>query len=192
MSQADQIHLNKLKQGNAEGLNALFKSYYRLVCTISFRMTNDQQTAEDIGQEVFMELWSKREKIEIKSSVKAYLSRAASNKTLNFIRDQKIKLSDSEELEPEAFGAAEEVNTQDLADLNAKISKAIQVLPTRCRLVFLLSRDQHMSYQEIAEALDISIKTVENQISKALKILRNRLGPYVVKMLILGITALLA
>jgi len=150
-------------------------------------MINDQQIAEDIAQEVFMELWKKREQLNITGSLKSYLTRAAFNKTLNHIRDQKIRLSDSKELEVEDFGGVEDVDQTNVDDLKRKIAEAVQLLPDRCRMVFLLSRDQQMTYQEIAEALDISIKTVENQISKALKILRKYLGPYVANLLIFGI-----
>ncbi len=180
-------YLELLKNGDPEGLNALFKAYFRLVCTVSFRMINDQQTAEDIGQEVFMELWKKRDRISITGSIKSYLVRAASNKTLNFIRDQKIKLSNAEEPTVEDFGGTTDTEFEGTEELKEKISEAIKELPDRCRLVFLLSRDQEMSYREIAESLDISIKTVENQISKALKILRTRLAPYVAKMLVYGV-----
>jgi len=183
----DQQFLDLLKEGNPEGLNGLFKAYYRLVCTVSFRMIKDQQTAEDIGQEVYMELWKKRGSLNITGSIKSYLTRAASNKTLNFIRDQKIKLSNAEEPLIEDFGGAMDKDLEGTAELEAKIAESIKALPDRCRMVFLLSRDQDMSYKEIAEALDISIKTVENQISKALKLLRGRLGPYVAKMLIIGV-----
>jgi len=185
--ESDQKFLQLLKASNPEGLNGLFKSYFRLVCTVSFRMINDQQNAEDIGQEVFMALWNKREELNITGSVKSYLIRAASNKTLNFIRDQKIKLSNTEEPLIEDFGGAPDEDFEGTKELKEKIAEAIQALPDRCRMVFLLSRDQNMSYKEIAEALDISIKTVENQISKALKQLRSRLGPYVAKMLIIGL-----
>ena len=184
--------LDLLKQGNPAGLNGLFKAYFRLVCTVSYRMTNDQQTAEDIGQEVFMQLWKKRKDLNITVSVKSYLTRAASNKTLNFIRDQKIKLSGAEEPLAEDFGGTTDAEFEGTVELKAKIAESIKELPDRCRMVFLLSRDQEMSYREIAEALDISIKTVENQISKALKILRIKLGPYVAKLLILGVLSSLA
>ena len=187
----DQQNLKLLKQGDQTGLNALFKSYYRLVCTIAYRMINDAQIAEDIGQEVFMELWRKREQIEIKSTVKGYLSRTASNKTLNYIRDRKINLSRGQEIEPDTLGSIEMQDKANLEDLKQKIAAAVQNLPEKCRLVFLLSRDQEMSYKEIAEALDISTKTVENQISKALKMLRGQLGAYVAKLLIIGIFATL-
>jgi len=187
----DQRHLDLLRKGDQKGLNALFKAYYRLVCTISFRIIRDKQIAEDIAQEVFLELWKKREQLKVTSSIKAYLSRAASNKTLNYIRDQKINLSRGEELEHDSLGAVESTSAVDLEDLKKKIAVAVQNLPDKCRLVFLLSRDQNMSYKEISEALDISTKTVENQISKALKFLRSQLGTYVAKLLIIGITGTL-
>ena len=127
----------------------------------------------------FLKFWRKREKIVITTSLKAYLRRAAVNKTLNYIRDQKVK-PDGEDRLPPLESKSVSINQQlEAAELKILIDRSIDQLPKRCRLVFVLSRFEDMSYQEIADKLDISIKTVENQISKALKYLRASLGPYI-------------
>lgn len=109
--------------------------------------------------------------------MKAYLKRAAVNRTLNFIRDNKITFEGEEELpilKGKITGASAKMEADELQEM---INRAIDGLPERCRMIFLLSRFEDMSYNEIAQKLDISVKTVENQISKALKILREVLGP---------------
>lgn len=133
---------------------------------------------EDIAQDVFYELWKKRARLTIKTSLKAYLRRAAMNKALNFIRDQKIKFDDEEKQAPLESKIPSINQKLEAAELQQLIDQVIDDLPERCRVVFVLSRFEEMSYNEIAKQLDISSKTVENQISKALKILRVRLGDY--------------
>lgn len=142
-------------------------------------MIADKQIAEDLGQEVFMDLWNKRKQLMIKTSLGAYLSKAISNKTLNHLRDNKIKLAPEDKIlqMPSVGGSVQQSMESD--ELQIKIKAAIATLPERCRMVFVLSRYQQLTYSEIAENLDISVKTVENQISKALKILKEKLGPYV-------------
>ncbi|MEL6864763.1 MAG: sigma-70 family RNA polymerase sigma factor, partial [Bacteroidota bacterium] len=123
--------------------------------------------------------WKKRHRINIQTSLKAYLKRAAVNKSLNYIRDQKIKF---EEVGKAPVLSTKSHNAQlEAKELQEQINLAVNALPERCRIIFSLSRFEEMSYQEIANTLQISTKTVENQISKALKILRQAIGPYLSK-----------
>lgn len=176
---SDQELINNLQNGNERAIDILFRRHYSFVCHAVYRILKDSNTAEDIAQEVFFGLWKKRENLNITISVKAYLKRAAINKSLNFIRDQKIKFDDKEEQLP--ILTSNQSTTQEkleAEDLQKKIDEAIDSLPEKCRLVFTLSRFEEMTYQEIADHLGISIKTVENQISKALRVLRSVLGPF--------------
>ena len=144
-----------------------------------YRILSDENLSEDIAQEVFYELWKKRHRINIQTSLKAYLKRAAVNKSLNYIRDQKIKF---EEVSKAPVLSTKSHNAQlEAKELQEQINLAVNALPERCRIIFSLSRFEEMSYQEIANTLQISTKTVENQISKALKILRQAIGPYLSK-----------
>ena len=176
---SDQELISILQKGNEQAIDILFRRHYSFVCQSVYRILKDGNTAEDIAQEVFFGLWKKRENLNITTSVKGYLKRAAINKSLNFIRDQKIKFDDKEEQLPN-LTSTQSTTQQHLEaeDLQKKIDEAIDSLPEKCRLVFTLSRFEEMSYQEIADHLGISIKTVENQISKALKVLRSILGPF--------------
>jgi RNA polymerase sigma-70 factor (ECF subfamily) len=135
-------------------------------------------TTEDLAQEVFMEIWKRRDSLVINTSLKAYLRRSAINKTLNYLRDKKNwKNEELSEIQLEI--SAEPGKTLEANELEKIVGQAIEQLPERCQLIFKLSRVEEKSYQEIADELEISIKTVENQIVKALRMLRDALRPYI-------------
>lgn len=174
----DKELLTLLANGEESAIDIIFRQYYSFLCRSVYRIIPDTQITEDLAQDVFYELWKKRDSLNITTSLSAYLKRAALNKSLNYIRDQKIDFRNApekENLESKAVSIIHEIAADDLQD---KIDAAIDSLPERCRLVFVLSRFEEMTYREIADQLDISIKTVENQISKALKNLRTSLAPY--------------
>lgn len=143
-----------------------------MVCQAVYRMVPDGNQAEDIAQEVFIKFWEKRHQLNIQSSIGAYLRRMAVNEGISYLRKQKryevdeLKpgLHDGQDSSMEEFFAGKE--------LQKRIQQAIATLPPKCRLVFQLSRQEELSYKEIAQKLDISVKTVENQMGKALKTLR--------------------
>jgi len=168
----DQQLITSLQKGDEQAMDILFRRHYSFICRAVYRVLKDSNLAEDIAQEVFLGLWKKRENLNITSSVQAYLKRAAINKSLNYIRDQKIKFDDEEKMPTLSNNQSTTQQQLEAEDLQKQINEAIGSLPEKCRLVFTLSRFEEMSYQEIANELNISIKTVENQISKALKILR--------------------
>ena len=156
----------------------IFKRYYSYLCKAVYKIIPDNNLVEDLTQEVFFELWRRRKQLAVTASLKAYIRRAAVNKALNYIRDQKIKFSDSDQYETVRSSAPSITQQLEAEELQDKIDYAIDQLPERCRIVFVLSRFEDMSYNEIANHLDISVKTVENQISKALKLLRISLAEY--------------
>lgn len=161
-----------------QALEILFREHYADICRAVIRIIPKPEIAEDIAQEVFFELWRKRDSLQVTTSFSAYLRRAARNKSLNYLRDHKVD-PEGEDFLPELRERQSDAEKElELQDLQACIDRAIDQLPERCRLVFNLSRFEDMSYQEIADQLGISIKTVENQISKALRLLRESLGPY--------------
>lgn len=175
----DQHLLTALKNGQESALDELFRSYYTYLCRAVYKVLPDKHIAEDIVQEVFYELWRKRDRLQIKQSVSAYLRRAAINKTLNHIRAQKAPVDDETylpiNLTNKMASAQQNLQADELKDL---INETIDLLPERCRLIFTLSRHEEMSNKEIATHLDLSIKTVENQMTKALKLLKAALAPY--------------
>ncbi len=147
-----------------------------MVCNTINHYLRDRIQAEDVAQEIFAELWVKRNQLVIHTSVPAYLRRMAVTRTLNYIRDSRKYNWD--DLDAPESGVSQAIVQPDILksleeeEIREKIDLAILRLPEKCRVVFLLSRMEEMSYAEIATQLGISVKTVENQIGKALKLLR--------------------
>ncbi len=168
--------LQHIAAGNEKAIDWLFRQYYATMCQAAYKILPDEHIIEDLVQDVFYEIWKKRKTLKIKHSIVAYLRKATRNKTLNYIRDQKIDLRNAPPKEDLKSKNTSTIQTLMADDLQVEIDQAIDSLPHRCRLVFILNRFEELSYKEIAEQLDISVKTVENQIGKALKSLRNSLG----------------
>jgi RNA polymerase sigma-70 factor (ECF subfamily) len=159
------------------GFESLFQVNYQPLCAAAYRIVQDKDIAEDIVQDVFIKVWQKRESLDISISVKAYLFKSTINQSLNHIK----KVSNMNEREAQYTSEYnDDVNSTEqiiaLKETRQRIDAAIKALPQACRTVFILSRYEHLSYKEIASELDISIKTVENQMVKALKYLRKCLS----------------
>lgn len=175
----DEKLLQLLQEDSERAIDLLFRAHYSYLCRVVYRIIPDSNLVEDLVQDVFYELWKKKDTLQIKSTVRGYLKRAAVNKSLNYVRDQKMKFDDAQEGDIVQKDTQFSIQKQmEGAEMQQIINKAIDDLPERCRIIFVLSRFEEMTYQEIADSLDISIKTVENQISKALKQLRISLAPY--------------
>lgn len=172
--------LQLLKADDPGTVKQLFHQFYPFLCNTVYRILKDKAIAEDLAQDTFFKFWEKRATINIQTSLKAYLRRMAVNEALYYIRKNK-KFQKDAEVEPGDLGVATETVEQTLLhqELEEKIAAAVQTLPPRCQEVFRLSRFEDLSYKEIAAKLEISIKTVENQMGKALKILRAALRDYI-------------
>lgn len=177
--------MQRLATDGEAAMELIFRRHYGEVCRAVYRVVPQAETAEDIAQEVFLELWKKRNQLTISTSLGAYLRRAALNRALNYLRDQKMKWSDDAELPAMPDGAPSVPEQLEAEELQKMVDQYIDQLPEKCRLVFVLSRFESLSHAEIAEQLDISPKTVENQITKALRFLRNALGPYIGRIILL-------
>lgn len=175
--QAEDI-LNRLQLDDRSALKELFEAYYPMVCQAIRRLVQDMATCEDLAQEVFLRFWQKRHRITVDSNLPAYIRRMAVNEALAYHRRNK-RFQDEEftpGIEHDTDPGAEEQYLH--GELKSSITAAIDTLPPKCRMVFKLSRFEEMTYKEIADKMDISVKTVENQMSKALKVLRKRLHSY--------------
>lgn len=181
----DQDLLALLAKRPEQALELLFRTYYAYLCRVAYRLLPDEGLAEDLVQEVFYEVWRRRNRLSITTSLRAYLRRATVNKTLNHIRDHGKKMLELEEgdlLEEETPSVVQQLEASELQE---RIDRAVDQLPERCRIVFVLSRFEERSYQEIADDLGISVKTVENQISKALRLLRQALDQFLLPAMLL-------
>ncbi|MCX6245076.1 MAG: RNA polymerase sigma-70 factor [Bacteroidetes bacterium] len=168
---------------------SLFRSEFRGLCFFALRFTKDVDTAREITQESFISLWEKRDSIDLSKPVKTYLSTSVRNKCLNHLRDNKKFNTDI--LEAEGLLSEQIYHQSDKlieTEIKEKISDAIGELPEKCREIFVLNRNENLKYQEIADRLAISVKTVETQMSKALQHMRARLAEYltIIMIFILG------
>jgi len=155
-----------------DSFEKLFREYFPPLISFARKILVDEDDAREVVQNVFVSLWEKRKEIDLSTSLKSYLFTSVHNRSLNVIRDRK-KFS-SEEL-PDKAGDWDVSAQIESMELEEKINGALQALPEKCRKIFELNRFDGLKYSEIAAQLKISIKTVENQMSKALKILREKL-----------------
>jgi RNA polymerase sigma-70 factor (ECF subfamily) len=170
--------LARMAAGDQASFDAIFRAHYAPLVGFAQAMLRDRAAAEDVAQEVMLELWRRREGVAIQESLRAYLLRACRNRALNQLRHANVQRRAEPHLVGEdavnATGASELIADE----LNDAIVAAIAELPPGCREVFLLSRTNGLRYAEIAEKLGISIKTVESQMGKALRHLRIRLAAW--------------
>jgi RNA polymerase sigma-70 factor (ECF subfamily) len=154
----------------------VFKTYYKNLHAYAFTILKDDTAAEEMVQNVFYKLWERSDGLSISGSIAAYLYRAVYNESLNHLKRLKIRadhqLHVSYRMNNQSESASGKVR---LKELESRLQQALNELPEQCRTIFQLSRFEELRYREIAERLDISVKTVENQMGKALKILRAKL-----------------
>ncbi|MFA4851710.1 MAG: RNA polymerase sigma-70 factor [Bacteroidales bacterium] len=158
----------------------LFRSSFKGLTHFARKYVKDFETAKEIVQDAFSTLWEKRESIDLSKPVKSYLTTTIYNKSLNYLRDNKKFNKDIlsfENLYP--LVDHNHGDTLVATEIAQKINSAIEELPEKCREIFVMSRYDNLKYKEIADKLQISIKTVETQMSKALQHMRERLVDYI-------------
>ena len=157
----------------------LFRTYYQPLCNYAYTFVQDRDEAEEIVQTTFLSVWEKRDTLEIHTAVKPYLYAMVRNACLNVLKHEKVKQQHAQVEMAVAERSVESVaRTVMASELEHKIYRAMDTLPEQCRLVFKLSRFEELKYAEIAQQLDISVKTVENHMGKALRIMREQLRDY--------------
>lgn len=170
----------RIRLGDEQALEVIFRTYYPGLVGFVRRYVKTTEIAEELVQDLFLKLWSRRGSLGEIDSVKTYLFRAARNTALNHLRRRKLE---HEWLEKEGTTITEERSLEGdevvtESEVTAAVRAAVDRLPPRCREVFMLSRDGGLTYGEIAKSLGISIKTVETQMGRALKALRESLKAY--------------
>ncbi|MGD8780043.1 MAG: RNA polymerase sigma-70 factor [Ignavibacteria bacterium] len=172
--------LEKTKAGDKTSYKVLFEKYYPALVRFVYLYVKDEDIAEELVQEFFVQFWIKREQIKINTSVKSYFYKALRNRALNYKRDEKDDLSINSDLHLIDDVQSKQYNDQlDLQLLEAQVKSAVDSLPEKCKKIFRLSRENNLTYKEIAERMNISQKTVEAQVGIALKKLREKLQPII-------------
>jgi RNA polymerase sigma-70 factor (ECF subfamily) len=157
----------------------VFREHYAVLCSYANQFLKDTDLSEEVVQEVMVKLWTQRATIVIESSVRSYLFRAVRNGCMNHFKHQEVRKE--YQLKLDQSGRQEQPSAEDaliISELDGRIRVAIGNLPTERQKIFILSRYEGLTYLQIADKLKISVKTVENQMGKALKTLREELSDY--------------
>lgn len=178
MNQPDEKDLfEKIKKGDEKAFEILFHKYYGILSSFATKIIKNDVAAEEIVQDFFVKLWEKREQLFIETSLHNYLFRSIKNLCLNFIQHNKTKIRHAQMVLSEVESNLSDSNYPEV-DLFVKIEESINSLPEKRQEIFRLSRKDGLKYHEIAQKLNISIKTVETQMSLAIKTLREKLKNY--------------
>lgn len=170
---------DKFQHNDPQSFDKLFTDYYVNLCRFAYTYVKDEDLSEEIVQEIFIGLWEQRSTLKIKTNIRSLLYTSVKNRSLNYLRDQHTRLAHEDEFAKEhASKVSHIINFCEREELNNLINQAIAELPDQCRIIFEMSREQNLTYKEIATKLNISQKTVENQMVIALKKLRTKLAPY--------------
>ena len=177
-----------LSQDNEEAFDALYTRHWEDLYKSAFFILRDQDASKDIVQDIFIWIWEHRNNLEIQT-LKSYLKAAVKFKVANYIRSGNIRDSFFDELTGNqslsSLPSSEEM--AEIKELKYIIQKAIDDLPEKCREIFRLSRDERLSNQEIANRLGISVKTVESQMTIALRRIRTTIEPYMLGLLFISV-----
>lgn len=165
-----------LSADNAAAFEAVFKTHFKALHAYAYTIVRNDVMAEELVQHVFCRLWEKKEQISINQSVKAYLYRSVYNESLNYLKHLKVKESYQNYAARNMEQGDSATARVSLKELEERLGKALNDLPEQCRTIFQMSRFEELKYRDIAERLGISIKTVENQMGKALRIMRLKLA----------------
>jgi RNA polymerase sigma-70 factor, ECF subfamily len=156
----------------------VFSKYHRELLDLSYNILRDNDSAKDVVQDVFTNLWKNRQTIEFGDQIKHYLFKATSHTSLNVLRHQKRSYRLDDYNEVLGLIAPAGVESAGFRELELRIRQAVDRLPPQCKIIFILSRHDGLKYHEIAETLDLSVKTVESQMGIALEKLRQDLKPF--------------
>jgi RNA polymerase sigma-70 factor (ECF subfamily) len=166
----------RIRNGDTGQFESLFRSSYVSLVRYAKTMIKDHDTAEEIVQDLFFRLWQDKENLKIENSLNGYLFRSVHNRCLHFIEHNKVIARHAEEI---SYNQSENQESPsdilNYKELQEKIARIIEKLPERCGKIFTMSRFEGLKYNEIAEKLSVSVKTVEANMGKALKEFRKEL-----------------
>ena len=176
MSDFEQI--KQIKAGNIKVYESLFRSLYPGLCGYGLKILHNREVAEEMVQEVFYLLWKNRETLQINSSLNAYLYKAVYNKCLHYIEHQQVVDKYAANQMTIAAATCSTNDAMQTGELYLVYKKTLQQLPLRCRKIFQMNRTYGFKYQEIADKLSLSVKTVEADMGKALKAFRQSFAEF--------------
>jgi RNA polymerase sigma-70 factor (ECF subfamily) len=168
--------IRNIKHGDVDSFEQLFRSNFQGLVSFTNRFVRDIDIAENLAQDIFVDVWRNRHRINPDLNFKVYLYKAAKNKALNYLKKLKAECNLLIQMELPSGSSPTPHDKFREQEIQSSIAKAIESLPEKCRLIFTMNRFDGLTYAEIADVLKISIKTVETQMGRALKYLRQRLA----------------
>jgi RNA polymerase sigma-70 factor (ECF subfamily) len=173
---------------NKDAFEKLFKEYFKPLTSFAYKFVKDIDDAKSIVHDVFMKLWEKKDEIDMNRSVKSYLFTSVNNRSLNFIRDHKKFADDEFIMDIQYEENWEPANEMTAQEIQNKVDETLESISPKVKQVFEMSRNEGLKYKEIAEKLNISVKTVETHMSTALKALRENLKEYLTAIILFLLT----
>lgn len=170
--------MRRLREGDRLAFDEIFRQSFATLVRLAASMLHDVPLAEDVVQEVMLELWRRRELLDPDGSPQAYLYQATRNRALNQLRSQRVRQRNALRMVPESTREATAPSRVVAQEMDAAFQRAVLAMSPRCREVFELSRGRGLKYGEIAALLGVSVKAVEAHMGKALRILREHLAPW--------------
>ncbi len=184
-SEDDTKFLDKLKHGDEDSYAYLIERYYQKLCVYANSLVNDSLSAEDIVQNVFIRFWKRRQRLRVEHSLESLLYKAVYNEFIDQYRKYQVQLKVEKQYYQHLNAIVNDYDDEKIKKAIKLVYKTVEALPPKCKEVFLLSKKEGLSNVEIANHLNISIKTVEGQISKAFKVIRKDLKAKVMGLLFL-------
>lgn len=177
----DAVLISRLQKQDETAFELVFKTHYKGLHAYACTILNDSAAAEEVVQNIFYKLWERSGALSISGSIAAYLYRAVNNESLNQIKHMKVRARHQLFVQRQTSQKIDMAGKSiQLKELENKLRSALNDLPEQCRTIFQLSRFEELRYREIANRLGLSVKTVENQMGKALKLLRIKLADFLV------------
>jgi len=183
--------LSSLKDGDHSAMEYLYQTYWEVVLDAAYKRVRDEEIAQDITQEIFISVWENREQLHINSSFEAWLKGAVKYKVINYFKSSIVKEKYQEDLVQLMGNQAESSSAESmimLKELNRQLDHAMLELPEKMRVIFAMSRRQQKSAKEISDELNLSVQTVKNQLSAALKLIRKKLSYTLILVILIGLT----
>ena len=168
--------IEHLRKGHEDAFAYLMDTYHKKLCVYAKSLSRDIYVAEDIVQNIFLSVWEKRERLKDNYSIQSYLYQCVYNEFINQYRKKTTLITLEKEYIKTLNTIFKEEDTSELKRLIALVKQEIQELPPKCKEIFIMGKQEGLTYAEIAEHLNISFRTVENQMSKAFSLIREKVG----------------